>query len=207
MRLLLALLLAAGMCAAASMLVPAVSDGDYGSLVRVHIEELPGNGGVYVSVRPLAGEGFQSSISDAVGCASSRGHNFSSSLLLVGADAPDSTALLDGPSAGVAMASLLLSIRGGPAPRNDMTVTGGITPSCEIVEVGGLAEKAEAAHQGGLHAILVPHTSPDEVALLDRLHIETGVVVHEYGSLDEAYSLLASRDDVVHSVSYGNATY
>ncbi|MEM0438236.1 MAG: S16 family serine protease [Candidatus Micrarchaeia archaeon] len=207
MKALVPLLFIVSVCAAAGMYVPAVSDGDYGSLVWMHIEEVPGKGGVYVSVKPLAGESLQSSIMDSVACASSRGNNFSSSLLLVGSDAPDGTAMLDGPSAGVALTSLLLSMRDGSALRNDTTVTGGIAPSCEVQPVGGLAEKVEAAAKKGMRAVLVPPSGPEEAALLDRLHIETGVAVYEYSSLDEAYGLLTSDIPAGHKVSYGNASY
>src|SRR5262249_59886729 len=62
----------------------------------------------------------------------------------------------DGPSAGVALVSALVSLVTGRCVRSDVAMTGEITLRGSVLPVGGIKEKVLAAHRAGLRRVGVP---------------------------------------------------
>jgi ATP-dependent Lon protease len=62
----------------------------------------------------------------------------------------------DGPSAGVTMASALLSLVTGRPVRGDVAMTGELTLTGQVLPIGGLKEKALAAQQAGVRCVIAP---------------------------------------------------
>ena len=77
---------------------------------------------------------------------------------------PEGATPKDGPSAGVAMATAIVSIMTGIPIRRDIAMTGEITLRGRILPIGGLKEKLLAALRGGLKKILIPEENAKDLA-------------------------------------------
>lgn len=84
---------------------------------------------------------------------------------------PDGATPKDGPSAGIAMVSVIASILASAKVRSDIAMTGEVSLNGDVLPIGGLKEKLIAAHKAGMSKVLIPQKNyerdlediPDEV--------------------------------------------
>ena len=85
---------------------------------------------------------------------------------------PDGATPKDGPSAGAAMCTSLVSALSGIPVRADVAMTGEITLRGEVLPIGGLKEKLLAAHRGGIKTVLIPHENERDLAEIPKTVIQ-----------------------------------
>jgi ATP-dependent Lon protease len=97
----------------------------------------------------------------------------------------------DGPSAGITMASALLSLaRNEPVRR--IAMTGELTLTGEVFPIGGVREKLIAARRAGIREILLPEDNRGEFDEVPE-HVRKGLTVHFVSRFEDVAALLFSK--------------
>ena len=93
----------------------------------------------------------------------------------------------DGPSAGIAMATALISALTNKSVRNDVAMTGEITLRGRILPIGGLKEKALGAMRAGIRTVIVPEKNRKDLTELPR-HLKRKIKFLAVKHMDEVLS-------------------
>jgi ATP-dependent Lon protease len=97
---------------------------------------------------------------------------------------PEGATPKDGPSAGVAMVTAIVSVMTGIPVRRDVAMTGEITLRGRVLPIGGLKEKLLAAARGGMKTVLIPEeNAKDLVEISDT--IKKGLEIIPVTRMDE----------------------
>jgi len=106
---------------------------------------------------------------------------------------PEGATPKDGPSAGIAITTALVSILTGIAVRADVAMTGEITLRGEVLPIGGLKEKLLAAHRGGIKTVLIPSQNVKDLADIPE-NIKNHLDIHPVQWIDDVLAFaLASQ--------------
>ena len=108
---------------------------------------------------------------------------------------PEGATPKDGPSAGVAMCTSIVSALTGIPVRRDVAMTGEITLRGRVLPIGGLKEKLLAAHRGGITTVLIPRDNEKDLVDIPD-NVKKGLKIIPVGTVDEVLSEALLREPV-----------
>lgn len=97
---------------------------------------------------------------------------------------PEGATPKDGPSAGIALTTALVSALTGIAIRPDVAMTGEVTLRGKVLRIGGLKEKLLAAHRGGIKHVLIPKANERDLTEIPD-NVKAGLVIESVECIDE----------------------
>jgi len=97
---------------------------------------------------------------------------------------PEGATPKDGPSAGVAMATAIISVMTGIPVHRDVAMTGEITLRGRVLPIGGLKEKLLAALRGGIKKVLIPEENVKDLADIPDT-VKKGLEIIPVSRMDE----------------------
>lgn len=97
---------------------------------------------------------------------------------------PEGATPKDGPSAGIALTTALVSAMTGIAIRPDIAMTGEVTLRGKVLRIGGLKEKLLAAHRGGIKHVLIPESNERDLADIPD-NVKDGLTIQPVSTIDE----------------------
>lgn len=138
-----------------------------GDLLSIEAVILPGKGKTMITGK--LGDVMQESIQAAVSYIRSQAPRFGIKPSLferrdIHIHVPEGATPKDGPSAGVAMCTSIVSALTGIPVRKDVAMTGEITLRGRVLPIGGLKEKLLAAHRGGVKTVIIPKDNEKDLA-------------------------------------------
>jgi ATP-dependent Lon protease len=113
---------------------------------------------------------------------------------------PEGAIPKDGPSAGITMATALVSALTGRAVRRDVAMTGEITLRGRILPVGGLKEKVLAARRAGIKCVLYPEKNEKSLVELPQ-RARRGLNLIAVSKMSEVLELVLQPADVAHEAA------
>jgi ATP-dependent Lon protease len=169
-----------------------------GELLTVEAAKLPGKGKTETTGK--LGEVMQESIKAALSVVRSRARvlgiaeNFHETCDLH-IHLPEGATPKDGPSAGIAITTALVSVLTGIPVRADVAMTGEITLRGEVLPIGGLKEKLLAAHRGGIKTVLIPEENVKDLTEIPD-DIKNHLDIHPVRWIDNVLELALERKPV-----------
>jgi ATP-dependent Lon protease len=106
--------------------------------------------------------------------------------------APEGATPKDGPSAGIAMCTALVSSFTDIPVRSDVAMTGEITLRGEVLPIGGLKEKLLAAKRGGIETVIIPHENERDLQEVPD-NIKENLDIRPVKWIDEVLSIALER--------------
>ncbi|WP_272692182.1 endopeptidase La [Providencia sp. PROV064] len=101
---------------------------------------------------------------------------------------PEGATPKDGPSAGIAMSTALVSCLTGNPVKADVAMTGEITLRGLVLPIGGLKEKLLAAHRGGIKTVLIPFENKRDLEEISE-NVIADLEIHPVKTIEEVLSL------------------
>jgi ATP-dependent Lon protease len=108
---------------------------------------------------------------------------------------PEGATPKDGPSAGVAMATTIVSVLTGIPIRHDVAMTGEITLRGRVLPIGGLKEKLLAAGRGGIKTVFIPEDNAKDLTEISDA-IKGGMDIIPVARMDEVLAKALVRAPV-----------
>jgi ATP-dependent Lon protease len=163
-----------------------------GDIVSVEVVLMPGEKGSLTLTGQL-GDVMKESARAALTYAATHAHNLGIpddklGSIEVHVHVPAGAIPKDGPSAGVAMATAIVSAMSGQAVRSDVAMTGEITLRGRVLPIGGVKEKVLGAHRAGIKHIILPQQNEGDLEDLPA-DVRDVLVFHAVSTLDDVFEL------------------
>ena len=161
-----------------------------GELLTIEAVTLPGKG--RVTAPGKLGDVMKESVQAAESFVKSRSYAFGIKPTIfekkdIHVHVPEGATPKDGPSAGVAMVTSIVSVLTGIPVKRDIAMTGEITLRGRVLPIGGLKEKLLAALRGGLKTVLIPKENEKDLAEIPD-NVKRGLKIIPVGTVDELLS-------------------
>ncbi len=158
-----------------------------GELLSIEAVTVPGKGKVTATGK--LGDVMKESVQAAESYVKSRSQAFGIAPTIfdkkdIHVHVPEGATPKDGPSAGVAMVTSIVSVLTGIPVRRDIAMTGEITLRGRVLPIGGLKEKLLAALRGGLKTVLIPKENEKDLAEIPE-NVKRGLTIIPVASVDE----------------------
>ncbi|KZN34866.1 endopeptidase La [Pseudoalteromonas luteoviolacea] len=105
---------------------------------------------------------------------------------------PEGATPKDGPSAGIAMVTGLVSSLTGNPVKSDVAMTGEITLRGEVLPIGGLKEKLLAAHRGGIKTVVIPKKNERDLKEIPD-NVLNGLEIHPVTWIEDVLSIALAQ--------------
>jgi ATP-dependent Lon protease len=161
-----------------------------GEILTIESVLLPGKGGVKHTGK--LGDVMQESVAAAISYVRSRAITFGIKPTLfekrdIHVHVPEGATPKDGPSAGIAMATSIVSVLTGIPIRRDVAMTGEITLRGRVLPIGGLKEKLLAALRAGITTAFIPKENEKDLAEIPD-NVKKGIKIIAVSHVDEVIS-------------------
>lgn len=161
-----------------------------GEILTIESVLLPGKGGVKQTGK--LGDVMQESVAAAISYVRSRSITFGIKPTLfekrdIHVHVPEGATPKDGPSAGIAMATSIVSVLTGIPVRRDVAMTGEITLRGRVLPIGGLKEKLLAALRAGITTAFIPKDNEKDLAEIPE-NVKKGIKIIPVSHVDEVIS-------------------
>jgi ATP-dependent Lon protease len=158
-----------------------------GELLTIEAVTLPGKGRVTATGK--LGDVMKESVQAAESFVKSRSRAYGIKLSDlekkdIHVHVPEGATPKDGPSAGVAMVTTIVSVLTGTPVKRDIAMTGEITLRGRVLPIGGLKEKLLAALRGGLKTVLIPAENEKDLAEIPD-NVKRGLKILPMRTVDE----------------------
>jgi ATP-dependent Lon protease len=158
-----------------------------GELLTIEAVTLPGKGRVTATGK--LGDVMKESVQAAESFVKSRSYAFGILPTVfekkdIHVHVPEGATPKDGPSAGVAMVTSIVSVLSGIPVKRDIAMTGEITLRGRVLPIGGLKEKLLAALRGGLKTVLIPNENEKDLAEIPD-NVKRGLKIIPVKTADE----------------------
>jgi ATP-dependent Lon protease len=166
-----------------------------GELLSVEAVTVPGKGGIAHTGK--LGDVMQESVQAARSYIRSRSTAFGIIPTVfekkdIHVHVPEGATPKDGPSAGVAICTAIVSAFTGIPVRRDVAMTGEITLRGRVLPIGGLKEKLLAAHRGGIKTVVIPKDNEKDLPEIPD-NVKRGLTIVSVTSVDEVLQAALTR--------------
>jgi ATP-dependent Lon protease len=174
-----------------------------GDLLQIEAALVPGKGGLLHTGQ--LGDVMQESIKAALSVVRSRTERLGLDTDFhqkydIHVHVPEGATPKDGPSAGIAMVTALVSVLSKVPVKADVAMTGEITLRGRVLPIGGLKEKLLAALRGGIRTVIIPEENKKDLADIPK-NVTQGMEIIPVRWIDEVLDIALAKPLVPHTKS------